>query len=294
MKIIVRQKASYKKYKNKTFQELMNHSLVLLNKEKGVSSRNFTRFLLDLGFNKAGHAGTLDPNTTGVLPILLNRGNKISSILSLSKKEYIATMIVHKDFTKDMIESTFKSFTGEIDQLVPKISAVKRQVRKRNIYSIKLISINNRLVKFKVLCQAGTYIRKLIHDMGESMETGAHMIELERTKSGPFKLNECLSKDKFIKLFNKKNINCFRPLEDAVKDINKVWIDDGAIIPWSKGSPIYFNGILKFTSDIKLNSKIAVFNTSNELIGIGISKSNSDDFLNKHEGIAFRNYINLI
>ncbi len=294
MKIIVRQKSKYKRYKKKNFHNLINHSLILLNKEKGISSRNFTRFLLDLGFKKAGHAGTLDPNTTGVLPIFLNRGNKISSILSLSKKEYVATMYVHKDFNKSIIKSTFKSFTGEINQLVPKVSAVKRQVRKRTIYSINLISIKNRIVKFKVLCQAGTYIRKLIHDMGEFMETGAHMIELERTKSGPFKLNECISKDEFIKLFNKKDASCFYSLEDAVKDMNKVWIDDGAIIPWSKGSPIYFKGILKFTSEIKIDSKLAVFNTSNELIGIGISKSNSDNFKKKEEGIAFRNYINLI
>jgi len=130
--------------------------------------------------------------------------------------------------------------------------------------------------------------------MGEFMDTGAHMIELERTKSGPFNLKECISKDEFIKLFNKKDASCFYSLEDAVKDMNKVWIDDGAIIPWSKGSPIYFKGILKFTSEIKIDSKLAVFNTSNELIGIGISKSNSDNFMKKEEGIAFRNYINLI
>ncbi len=294
MKIIIRQKSKYKNYKEKNFEHLLNQGLIILNKEKGMTSRSFTRFLLDLGIKKAGHAGTLDPNTTGVLPVLINRGNKISSILSLSKKEYLATMYVHKEFDKKNLLNVFKNFTGEINQLVPKLSAVKRQVRKRNIYSIKLKSIKKQVVKFHVSCQAGTYIRKLIHDMGQDLGTGAHMIELERTKSGPYTLKNSLTKSEFLKLFNKKDKSAFFSLESAVKEINKVWIDDGALEPWSKGSPIYFNGILKFTSDIKIGSKIAVFNQANELIGIGISKANSSEFLKSKEGIAFRNHINLI
>ncbi len=287
-----------KRTPKKSIEHLKEYSLLILDKSKGPKSRESTEFLREeFKFKKAGHAGTLDPITTGVLPIFLNRGNKISSVLSLSRKKYLATMNIHKDVSKTDLKKALKKFTGKIMQRVPKVSAVKRQTREREIYSIKLISFKDRIAVIDVECQAGTYIRKLIHDIGVDLGTGAHMFELRRTKSGPFTEKDAIPENKvrnYLMGDETKLRKVLIPLEKAVSEIRKVWVDDGVLKPWSYGSPVYFNGILKFSKGIFEKEKIAVFNRKNELIGIGIAKADSKSFKTSKEGVAVRNFLNLI
>ena len=300
MKILVRDKSVkiLKRTPKKSIEELREHSLIILNKPKGPYSRKATRFLLDLGIKKAGHAGTLDPITTGVLPIFLNRGNKISGILTISKKIYRANMHLHKKVPKSDIQKAVKKFTGKIEQLVPKKSAVKRQVRTREIYKSKIEKIDGRDVTLYVECQAGTCIRKLIHDIGEYLKVGANMDQLERIKSGPFLLKSAQSTKAITNAIISKDEAKLRkvllPLERAVEEMPKVWVDDGVLKPFSYGSPIYYNGLLQLTDNIEFKDKVALFNTKNELIGIGISRGNSKELLTETEGTAIRNDINLL
>ena len=287
-----------KRTPKKSIEYLREYSLLILDKSKGPKSRESTEFLREeFGFKKAGHAGTLDPITTGVLPVFLNRGNKVSSVLSLSRKRYLATMNIHKDVTKSELKKSISKFKGKIMQRVPKVSAVKRQTREREIYSIKLVEFESRLVKIDVECQAGTYIRKLIHDIGEDLGTGAHMFELRRTKSGPFTEKSAISEKrvrKYLEGDETKLRKVLIPLEKAVTEIRKVWVDDGVLKPWSYGSPVYFNGLLQFSKGITEKEKIAVFNRKNELIGIGIARADSRTMKSAKEGIAVRNFLNLI
>ncbi len=287
-----------KRTPKKSIEYLREYSLLILDKSKGPKSRESTEFLREeFGFKKAGHAGTLDPITTGVLPVFLNRGNKVSSVLSLSRKRYLATMNIHKDVTKSELKKSISKFKGKIMQRVPKVSAVKRQTREREIYSIKLVEFESRLAKIDVECQAGTYIRKLIHDIGEDLGTGAHMFELRRTKSGPFTEKSAISEKrvrKYLEGDETKLRKVLIPLEKAVTEIRKVWVDDGVLKPWSYGSPVYFNGLLQFSKGITEKEKIAVFNRKNELIGIGIARADSRTMKSAKEGIAVRNFLNLI
>ena len=287
-----------KRTPKKSVEHLKEYSLLILDKSKGPKSRESTEFLREeFGFRKAGHAGTLDPITTGVLPVFLNKGNKISSVLSLSRKRYLATMNIHKDVTKLNLKKSLNKFTGKIMQRVPKVSAVKRQTREREIYSIKLIEFNDRIAKIDVECQAGTYIRKLIHDIGEDLKTGAHMFELRRIKSGPFTEKDAISEKrirKYLESDETKIRKILIPLEKAVSEIKKIWVDDGVLKPWSYGSPVYFNGVLQFSKGIVEKEKIAVFNRKNELIGVGIARADSNSLKTSKEGIAVRNFLNLI
>lgn len=300
MRILVREKSVkiLKRTPKKSIKELREHSLVILNKPKGPYSRKATRFLLDLGIKKAGHAGTLDPITTGVLPVFLNRGNKISSILSLSKKIYRANMHLHKKAPKANIQKSVKKFTGKIEQLVPKRAAVKRQLRTREIYESKIEKINGRNVTLYVECEAGTYIRKLIHDIGEDLGVGANMDELERIKSGPFFLKDAHSAKVITNALTSKDEAKLRkvllPLERAVEEMQKVWVDDGVLKPFAHGSPVYYKGIIQLTDGIKKKDRVAVFNTKNELIGVGIARGDSKELLTVNEGVAIRNDVNLL
>ena len=123
---------------------------------------------------------------TGVLPIALEKATRIVQILLKAGKEYICLMHLHKEISEQDIRETVKKFTGEIKQLPPVKSAVKRQERFREIYYFNILEIQDKDVLFKIGCQAGTYIRKIVHDFGLSLNIGANMQQLIRTKAGPF------------------------------------------------------------------------------------------------------------
>src|SRR3989338_5600792 len=108
-------------------------------------------------------------------------------------KEYICLMHIHSQIPQSKIHKSSKEFIGKIIQLPPVKSAVKRQLREREIYYLEILEIKNQDVLFKVGCQAGTYIRRICDDWGRLLGTRAHMQQLVRTKAGPFNDNEWYS-----------------------------------------------------------------------------------------------------
>ena len=105
-------------------------------------------------------------------------------------KEYICLMRLHADVDKNRIEQIAAEFTGRLYQRPPRKSAVKRVLRIRTIHKLEILDIEGRLVLFRVQCDAGTYIRSLCHHIGLALGTGAHMVELRRTRSGAFSEQE--------------------------------------------------------------------------------------------------------
>ncbi|RLI26775.1 MAG: RNA-guided pseudouridylation complex pseudouridine synthase subunit Cbf5, partial [Candidatus Hecatellales archaeon] len=129
---------------------------------------------------------------TGVLPIGLEEATKTVQAILAGGKEYVGVMKLHGEVNHDKIIKVFKEFTGEIFQRPPLRSSVKRRIRTRTIYYASVLEVDGRNVLFKVGCQSGTYIRKLIHDIGEVLGVGAHMAELRRTRAGPYTEDENL------------------------------------------------------------------------------------------------------
>src|SRR6266705_4849079 len=123
---------------------------------------------------------------TGVLPLALEEATKTIQAFLLTGKEYTCLMTIHGDVDLSRLRAVLEDFVGDIFQRPPVRAAVKRDVRRRRIYYIRDTEVDGRDVLFKVGCQAGTYIRKLVYDMGELLEVGAHMRELRRTRAGSF------------------------------------------------------------------------------------------------------------
>ena len=179
--------------------------MIILDKPAGMTSfQTCNNVRKKLRARKAGHAGTLDPNVTGILLIALNKATKLMPLFEKLDKEYKGKAHLHKDIELKKIKQTIKKkFLGKIKQLPPKKSRVKRQERERTIYEFKIIKKKDKDFLFKVRCEAGTYIRKLIHDLGQELKVGAHMTQLRRIKQGPFLIKEAvnlenLNKDKLI------------------------------------------------------------------------------------------------
>ncbi|KFM14770.1 putative tRNA pseudouridine synthase B protein [Marine Group I thaumarchaeote SCGC AAA799-O18] len=174
-------------YNKRSVEQLLKYGLILLDKPPGPTSHQvvaWTKRILEI--SKAGHSGTLDPQVTGVLPLGLGEGTKALGVLLLGPKEYLALGRLHSLPSNEQLTDILRQFSGDIYQKPPQRSAVSRQTRIRRIFELELLEQKERLILIRVLCEAGTYIRKLIYDFGEVLGYGGTMIELRRTRVSQF------------------------------------------------------------------------------------------------------------
>ena len=278
-------------------EELIQYGVVNIDKPKGPTSHQVSAFVQKiLGINKSGHSGTLDPRVTGVLAIAVGRATKVVEALLSAGKEYVCIMHLHKPIEPSVIQRACAEIVGDIKQLPPIKSSVKRQERKRTVYYVDVLEIDEKKqdVLFVVGCQAGTYIRKLCHDLGEKLGCGAHMAELRRTKAGPFQEDSLVTLQTLtdaVWLYKEKKDEtllreCIQPIESAVAHLPKIWVLDTCIAALCHGDDLKIPGISKFHEDIKEGNWVAVMSLKNELIGLGRAKMTSGKIMESKKGIA--------
>ncbi|MDN5321138.1 MAG: ribonucleoprotein complex subunit 4 [Thermococcaceae archaeon] len=274
----------------------MQFGVINLDKPPGPTSHEVVAWVKKLlNLQKAGHGGTLDPKVTGVLPVALERATRVVQALLPAGKEYVALMHLHGDVPEDKIRAVMKEFEGEIIQRPPLRSAVKRRLRTRKVYYIEILEIDGKDVLFRVGVEAGTYIRSLIHHIGLALGVGAHMAELRRTRSGPFKEDETLVtlhdlidayhfwKEDGIEEYFRKAI---QPMEKAVEHLPKVWIRDSAVAAVTHGADLAVPGIVKLHKGIKPGDLVAIMTLKDELVALGKAKMTTQEMLTKTRGIA--------
>lgn len=208
-------------------------------------------------------------------------------------KEYIALMRLHADISEEKIREAFKQFQGKIMQLPPVRSAVKRQLREREVYYISILEIQEKFVLFKIGCQAGTYIRKICHDLGQQVKVGAHMAQLIRTKAGPFTdkdwvtLQDVKDAYEFWKQGKEKEMRrVILPFERAVEHVKKVWIFDNAVNNVCHGSSLGVQGISKLHDNIIAGEQIAIMTLKDELVALSKAALSSKEMVTKEKDLA--------
>jgi len=251
----------------KSVEELLEFGIINIDKPSGPTSIDVSDFVKKkLGLRKMSHFGTLDPKVTGVLPIALNRACKLTGFFLGEDKEYVGIMRIHKDIPlKEIEKAVKKDFMGKITQLPPVKSRVKRQERQREIKSFKILEKEGQNILFRVECEGGTYIRKLIHDLGNSLKVRAHMLELRRTRAGIFEEEDSVNLYDFEKIAESYKSGD----EDALKKIiipGEIISELYPVVQIKKefadkilhGSPIYYEH-LKNTKDKEKGGKFCVF-----------------------------------
>lgn len=281
----------------RSIEELLETAVVVVDKHAGPTSHQITQWVKKI-FNarKAGHAGTLDPQVTGVLPIALNDATKAMMALMGLSKEYVGVMYLHKEISKEALQAGMQKWVGEIVQVPPKRSAVARKPRKKKVYKFEIIEMEGRYVLFRVSCEAGVYIRKLVHDLGQNLGIGAHMTELRRTKVGNFNEEQAKPllaiRDAYELWKKSKEEKYLReiliPVEYAVAHLKKVFVKDSAIAQICNGAPVYVNGLVRIQKEIKPGELVAVYSLKNELVALGIAKMTSKQMYERARGIAIR------
>ena len=277
--------------------------IIVINKPIRCTSYNIVYRVKKIFKEKVGHTGTLDPLATGVLPILIGKGTKLSNYLMEHDKEYIATLKLGKKtdtldaegevieerevddniFNKDKIDEVLNKFIGKIEQIPPLYSAIKVNGKKlyeyaRNgqnvevkprqveIYKINLLNIDKeqKEIKFKVNCSKGTYIRTLCLDIAEKLGSIGYMSSLQRTRVGRFKIKDAITIDELEK--NEQN-NEF--LNKKLISIEDIFIDKEVINLDDTKS--FLNGV-----KIKIKKEDGIYRiyNNNNFMGTGIIENN--------------------
>jgi tRNA pseudouridine55 synthase len=223
-----------------TAEDYLNGQIILIDKPLKWSSFqavNKLKYVLKNKFElpkkfKIGHAGTLDPLATGLLIVCTGKFTKKITEIQAQAKEYTGTIVVGsttpsydleteidayfptEHITEDLIYTTINQFLGEIDQIPPVFSAIKKEgkrlyeharageevaiaSRKTTIHEFEITRIALPEIDFRVVCSKGTYIRSLAFDFGKALQSGAHLIVLRRTKIGDYNVNNAINPNNF-------------------------------------------------------------------------------------------------
>ena len=274
------------------------NGIIVINKSKGCTSHDIVKRAKRILNEKVGHTGTLDPNATGVLPLLVGKGTQISKYIINHDKTYEAILqlgtktdtadgegniletgeVSEESLQQINIDKVFKSLIGKQNQVPPMYSAIKVngkklyeyarrgehveiQPRTIEIYNIELIrtDLQNKTIEFRVYCSKGTYIRTLCENIAERLHTIGYMKELNRIKVGEFKIEDSIRIEEF-----EKNIhNNFITIEEYFDKSKSIELDN-------KRLQLFLNGV---QLTWKLEDGVYKIYSDSQFIGIGTIKN---------------------
>ena len=275
--------------------DYLRYGFIALDKPQGPTSHEVVAWVRKMfRQERAGHSGTLDPLVSGVLPIGLGEGTKALSALLLGPKEYVAIARIHDSVPKDILHGALAEFVGPIFQRPPQRSSVKRITRTRTIYEQELIEEVGNLLLVRVLCEAGTYIRKLIYDIGEIIVVGATMAELRRTRvchileSDLVRMHDLNEANEVFKESgdDRKLRNLVRPIEESVSFLKQIKIRDSAVESICQGAQLAVPGVLSFTRGVTKGEIIRIMSQKGELVALAESQMTESDLESTEHGIV--------
>ena len=277
--------------------------ILIVNKDKGCTSHDVVYKVKKLFGKKVGHTGTLDPNATGVLPILIGNGTELSQFLINHDKKYIATIQLGvKTDTADVegnvieekcvdlsllneekINTILKNLIGKQKQIPPMYSAIKVNGKKLyeyarsgksvdipardiEIYDLKLLNIDieNKLLTYEIYCSKGTYVRTMCEKIAEALDTVGYMKELQRTMVGNFKIEDSVTIEELKENFDKKDF-----LNQKIISLESFFSKKDKVILGNKQLSLLLNGVLigaNYSDDI-----FRIYNENGIFVGIAVT-----------------------
>ena len=284
-------------YDKRTIEQLLNYGIIILDKPPGPTSHEtvaWTKRILKLP--KIGHSGTLDPQVSGVLPLGLGEATKALGVLLLGPKEYHALGRIHSLPSKEKLDEVIDMFRGEIFQKPPQRSAVVRQTRTRTIHELEVLQQKERLLLTRILCESGTYIRKLYYDIGEVLGPGGTMIELRRTRVDQFRETDGLvTLHELANAFalweetkdDSKLMKIIKPVELAFSELKSVVVRDSAVDAMCHGAQLAIPGILKISPNLRKGDLVGVYTQKGEAVALAESTMSEEEIRDATKGYAF-------
>ena len=230
---------------------------------------------------------------TGVLPILLGKATKVSRVLTRMDKEYVGVLYLHGDVEEGLLREVVKEFTGPIYQRPPVKSAVARELRVRRVKELEVLEVAGRYALLRAVVEAGTYIRKLFHDIGEVLGVGGSMRELRRVRSGELEEQDCVTLQDLVRAFSRLEEGdesgvrrVVRPVEEALSGVPQIVIKDTAVAAVAYGAALKAPGVVAISPDIRPGSLVAIFTLKGELVALGRARLSSDGIKKAERGVV--------
>lgn len=281
------------------YWRLTVQGLLLIDKPEGITSFGAVARVKKLcNTKRVGHTGTLDPMATGVLPVFVGRATVLSNYLLCADKEYIANVrlgittdtlditgeiqhICSVNLSEEQLLNATESFKGEIEQIPPMYSAIKkngkklyelaregkevqREARKVEIKELEIFDFDGESFNMRVLCSKGTYIRSLADDIGRSLGTGAVLTSLRRTKTAGFTEKDCTALDSITEDEVKKFLISE---EKAVEHFPFVMVSKKQAVRFTNGGELDLNRLNNMSG--ANGGNIFRIKYNNEFLGLG-------------------------
>ena len=276
---------------------------LLVDKPSGITSSKLVQVIKKtFSLNRIGHTGTLDPLATGLMVLCVGQATKFSQFLLVKDKSYrvsiklgvatdtfdaeglVTSEKAVKHVTRELIEASLTNFQGEIEQIPPMYSAIKKngvplykmarrglkvdlEPRKVRIYEIKMLGFDGKFLDLEICCSKGTYIRTIAADLGDVLGCGAHVAELRRLSVGTYDEKDMLTFDELVKLENPDGLaDHLLPIASAFKDWSEVLINP-------RQARLLMNGVKLADRFVLRDSRVGIYESidgiEKKFIGVG-------------------------
>ena len=284
-----------KRPEDRSIEERIRLGVAIVDKPAGPTSHQVSAWVRDMfGVPKAGHSGTLDPRVTGVLPVALADATRAVEAVLEGDKEYVGVMQLHQDVDERRVRSMMGRFVGEVYQMPPVRSAVKREQRTRHVYELEPLEVDGRNVLFRVRCESGTYIRTLCADIGDALGVGANLVDLRRTRAATFGEADAHPLSAFrdaIAYWREDGDDSsvraiLRPVEDLLRHLPRIVIKDTAVDAICHGANLAVPGVAKLSDHIRAGDLVGIYTGKGEGVAIAKALMTSDRIVIAKSGAA--------
>jgi H/ACA ribonucleoprotein complex subunit 4 len=267
-------------------------AFLLIDKPRGPTSHQVTAWVRDLlGLERAGHAGTLDPNVSGVLWIGVGPALKLLPLVLQFPKRYIGVAVLHGEVSDARVRAALEEFRGPVFQTPPVRSAVKRERRIRTIHRLDLVERNGTKLLLDVVGDSGTYVRTLAVDLGDALGVGGHLEELRRTGTGPFVEGQAVPVSALADAIVRARAGAPEPLLALLHPISEVWqefpqvvLRDSAAAAIAHGADLAGGGIDRILRPFTAGQSVALVSRTGHLIALGTALVDSPDIGRRKHG----------
>ncbi len=273
-------------------ERLARGAFLLVDKPRGPSSHQVTAWVRNLlGVPSAGHAGTLDPNVSGLLWIGVGPALKLLPLVLEFPKRYVGVVELHGPVERGAVPALLEEFKGPIYQTPPVRSAVRRQRRVRTIHRLELLDSEGPRLLLDVVADSGTYVRTLAVDLGEALGAGAHLAELRRVGTGPFDerqsvrlamLSDAVAQD--LSGDPRSLGALLHPMDDVWREFPAVVVKDAAASAIAHGADLAPGGIAALGRPFARGARVVLVSRSGELLAFGTALRPSSEVRTRSEG----------
>ncbi|HLM91594.1 MAG TPA: RNA-guided pseudouridylation complex pseudouridine synthase subunit Cbf5 [Thermoplasmata archaeon] len=266
-------------------ERLEQGAFLLIDKPRGPSSHQVTAWARDLlGIDVAGHAGTLDPNVSGLLWVGVGPALKLLPLVLEFPKRYIGAVNFHSAVPRKDLDRVIAEFTAPIYQTPPVRSAVKRERRVRTIHRLAVLETHGTHVLIDAVTDSGTYIRTLAVDLAEALGTGGHLEELRRVSTGPFDEAHSVPLTALADAVTAARdgrpealLGLLHPIEEVWREFPTIVLKEGAASAVAHGAGLAKGGILALPRAFPKGARVALVTRTGTLIATGVATVDSKE-----------------